>query len=133
MKKSSILIYIFLFILIMTSGCSSFMHGVTQAQSRDHYIKVDEKTKNFGFKRVQYIIKFRKNVIRNFIEEKGLPDYIYDYKKDDEEGHKRDGFIFYYLKEGKAYDFMAKSWRPDSVRIIEIKEFTQFEKNRFGI
>ncbi len=133
MKKRSILISVFLVVLIMTSGCASYMHGYTESRARDQYLKVDEKTKNFGFKRIQYIIGFRKDAIRNFIEEKGFPDYIYGYKKDDKEGHKRKGFIFYYLNEGKAYDFMEKSWRPDSARIIEIREFTQFEKSRFGM
>jgi hypothetical protein len=133
MKKRSIIISMVLVVLILTTGCSGYMHGYTKSRARDQYLKVDEKTENFGFKRLQYIIGFRKDAIRNFIEEKGLPDYIYEYKKDDEEGHKREGFIFYYLNEGKAYDFMEKSWKPDSARMIEIREFTKFEKSRFGI
>ena len=109
------------------------MHGWTKSRARNQYLKVDEKTENFGFKRVQYIIGYRGDAIRNFIEEKGLPDYIHEYKKDDGEGHKREGFVFYYLTEEKAYDFMEKSWRPDSARIIEIREFSEFEKSRFGM
>ena len=133
MKKSSILISVIFVVLICAAGCSSYMHGYTQSRARDQYLKVDEKTENFGYKRIQYIIGFRKDAIRNFIEEKGFPGYLFEYKKEDEEGKKRDGFIFYYLNEDKAYNFMEKNWKPDSARIIEIRDFTEFEKSRFGI
>lgn len=109
------------------------MHGYTKSSARDHYLKVDDKKHNFGFKRIEYIIGYRGKAIANFLEEKGCPDYIFEYEKEDKKGDEREGFIFYYLNENKAYDFMEKNWRPDSARIVEIRDLTLFERNRFGI
>ena len=133
MKKTVLLTILFLLTVAMITGCSGFKHGYTKAQARDQYLKVDAKAENFGFERVQAIIDYRGGAIDNFILEKGYPDYLYEYEKEDQEGDEREGFIFYYLEEGKAYDFMEKSWKPNSARMVEIREFTEFEKKRFGI
>ena len=70
----------------------------------------------------------RKYAVKYFIEEKGLPNFIYEYEKDG-----REGFVFYYIQEGKAYDFLEQNWRPTSAKLIDIRQFSDFDKERFGI
>ena len=124
---------LFTFLFLITAGCASYMHGYTQSRAMGQYLKVDEQRQNFGFQRVHYIIGFRGEAIGSFIDEKGFPDYLYEYEKEDSEGAEREGFVFYYLDDGKAYDFMEKTWAPTSAQLVDIRKLTAFEKNRFGI
>lgn len=104
------------------------MHGYTQSQAMGNYMKVDPESENFGYKRVTYIMGFRGFAVKSFIEEKGFPDYLHEYKKD-----RKEAFIFYYLQEGQAYEFVAQNWQPDSVKNTEIRDFSEFEMKRFGL
>ena len=121
-------ISLILILITLLSGCAGFQHGYNKSRAINQYLKVNENSENFGYQRVQQIIGFRQDAIKNFIEEKGLPDFIYEYEKDG-----REGFVFYYIQEGKAYDFLEQNWRPTSAKLIDIREFTDFEKKRFGI
>ncbi len=80
------------------------MHGFTKARAQNQYLKVDEKNQNFGFKRILYIVGFRGSAIKTFLEEKGMPDYLYEFTEDG-----REGFIFYYLKTETAFVFKEHS------------------------
>lgn len=133
MKKPITLTFLFLVVSITFSGCSSYMHGYTKSEAKNQYMKIDVKKENFGFQRINYIIKFRGDAVADFIDEKGYPDFLYEYEKLDSKGDEREGFIFYYFEEDKAYDFMEENWQPTSARIVEIREFSKFEKDRFGM
>jgi hypothetical protein len=128
MMKIIKVISLILTLIIFFSGCAGFKHGYNKSRAFNQYLKVNEISDNFGYQRVQQIMGFRKDAVKNFIEEKGLPNFIYEYEKDG-----REGFVFYYIQEGKAYDFLEQNWRPDSANLIDIREFTDFEKERFGI
>jgi hypothetical protein len=113
---------------LILAGCSSYMHGYTSDAARGNHLKVDEATRSFGYKRITYIIGFRGEGIKAFIEEKGMPGYLYEFKQG-----KREGFIFYYLKERQAYVFVEESWRPDSARLVETRSLNENELRRFGL
>lgn len=115
-----------IFILLIISGCSNLKYGYTKAQAENKYLKVDVDNENFGYKRVTYIVAYRGDAIDSFIKEKGYPDFLYEFKTEDKEG-----FTFFYLKEGKAFVFVSKSWNPANIENTEIREFTDFEKRRF--
>jgi hypothetical protein len=115
-------------IITLVSGCASGMHGYTKSQARNQYMQVMVENDSFGYKRIKYIAGFRGAAIKSFLEENGYPDYLYEYKSE-----KREGFIFYYIENNKAYDFREKNWQPDSASIIEIREINEFERKRFGI
>lgn len=104
------------------------MHGYTKRRAQNHYLRVDPSTENLGYKRVGYIVGFRGQGIGSFIEENGYPDYLYEFEE-----NGREGFIFYYLKHRKAYVFLEKNWRPTSAHLLEIRELTPLEKQRFGV
>jgi len=125
--RNTPIISLTLILVTLLSGCAGFQHGFYKGRAIDQYLKVNEVTENFGYQRVQQIIGFRKNAIENFIAEKGYPDFIYEYKKDG-----REGFLFYFIEEGNAYDFVEQSWRPTSTKLVDVREFTDFEKKRFG-
>ena len=63
------------------TGCSSYMHGYTQHAAFGKYMLVDAETEIFCYERITYIIAFRGAGIASFIEEKGYPDYLHEYKK----------------------------------------------------
>ena len=113
---------------MLLGGCASSGHGYTKNSARNQYMHVSQETKSFGYKRVGYIMGFRGFAIKSFIEEKGYPDYLHEYKSDG-----RECFIFYYIEKDKAYVFKEKNWRPNSAGIIEIRKLNEFEKNRFDI
>ena len=127
-KKKMIRFGILVSLLVLLGGCASGMHGYTKARAQNKYMEVSEERQSFGFKRIGYIKGFRGDAIVDFIVEKGLPDYLYEYEK-----NGREGFIFYYIKLEKAFDFIEQNWRPTSVEIVEIRGFTDFERDRFGI
>lgn len=95
MKRQSIKLFLLIIAVLTISSCSSYMYGYTKLSARDQYLKVDEKIHNFGFKRIEYIVGYRGKAIATFLEEKGYPDYIFEYEKEDKEGDKREGFIFF--------------------------------------
>ncbi len=57
------------------------MHGYTKSAAQNQYMQVSEERQSFGFKRVCYIQGFRGEAVTDFIVEKGLPDYLYEYEK----------------------------------------------------
>lgn len=115
-------------LIALFTGCAGFGHGYYKARARDQYLRVDKSADNFGYKRVQQITEFRKDAVKSFLEENGMPDYLYEYESND-----REGFVFYYIKKRKAYDFIEQNWRPTSAKLVKIREFTDFEKSRFGL
>ena len=127
MKRITV-ISLVLILITLLSGCAGFQHGYNKSRAINQYLKVNENSENFGYQRVQQIMGFRKYAVKYFIEEKGLPNFIYEYEKDG-----REGFVFYYIQEGKAYDFLEQNWRPTSAKLIDIRQFSDFDKERFGI
>lgn len=127
MKRIRFLLGLSFFVTLL-SGCSSFMHGYTSREARNHYLHVDVNGENFGFKRIGYIAGHHGRAVSSLIEEKGYPDYLYETKTDG-----RDSFIFYYLSEENAYIFVEQSWLAGSAKIVAIRSFTEFERARFGM
>ena len=105
------------------SGCSSYMHGYTSQRAMGKYLLVDKTTESFGYKRITYIEGFRPPML-GFIENKGLPDFIYEFKN--EQG--REGVNLYYVGRNVAYVFVTRDWRPDSMYLKEERALTDYEK-----
>ena len=128
MKRDKLIRFLVLLsLLIFIGACAGYMHGYTKRDAQNQYMKVDKESQSFGFKRVSYIEELRGKAITGFLEEKGIPDYLYEFTEDG-----RGGFIFYYLNSETAFVFLERSWRPDSVSLIDIRHFNHFEKMRFG-
>ena len=127
-KSRSLILCLSLLVILVTAGCSGFMHGYTSSDAEGKYLKVNPDSKNFGYQRLQYIIGFRGKTLENFIDEKGYPDYTYEYKEDG-----KDRIILYYLAQEKAFVFLEQNWRPSSIKVVEIRKFTDFEKSRFDL
>ncbi len=100
------------------------MYGATMSKAMDRYLIVDEATKNFGYKRMQYNINYNLNFLNIFIKEHGLPEMIFEYEN--EKG--RNGIKMYYMKENVAYVFEYRSWKPDSLYLKEQRAMTEYEK-----
>ena len=129
MKRDTLIRFLALLSLIIFFGaCAGYMHGYTKREAQNQYMKVDKESHSFGFKRISYIEEYRGAAITGFLEEKGMPDYLYEFTEDG-----REGFIFYYLNTETAFVFLQRSWRPDSVSLIDIRHFNHSEKMRFGI
>jgi hypothetical protein len=115
-----------LILSITLGGCSAFMHGYTSRQAKDHYLIVDKVSKNFGYKRVQYMVSFHRGELKSFIEEKGLPNYIYEFSE-----ANRAGVSLLYTESDAVYVFKEQSWEPSSIKMIGIRKLNDFEKIRF--
>lgn len=116
------------FIILALSACSSFMHGYTSQAAMNQYLQVDEARDSFGFERLQYTIGYRGAAFRDFIEERGTPDYIYEYVE-----NERAHINLYYVGSDTAYIFKEQNWRPTSLELIMMRHLTTSEKARFGI
>jgi hypothetical protein len=128
MRKKLIQLSLIIYMLLSMTACAAYMLGYTEPRAVNQYMKVDATNKNFGFKRVSYNVKSRGPTLKEFIKEKGMPDYLYEFR----EGG-RAGFIFYYLQSDTAYVFKESSWRLDSASLVDIRCLNQFEKKRFGL
>lgn len=109
-------------LVCLLGGCSAAMHGYTQRNALDRYLLVDKATESFGYKRVTYIQGFRPPM-KGFIENKGLPDFIYEFKND--EG--REGVNLYYVGKNKVYIFVERDWRPDSMYLKDDRGLDEYE------
>lgn len=128
MRNSILVLLILLVASILSTGCSTAMHGYTSREAQNRYMIVDADTESFGYKRLTYIVGYRGASISYFIDEKGFPDYLYEFVE-----NRRQGFIFYYLNEDRSYVFLEQNWSPDSAVNTEIRWITDLEKSRFGI
>jgi hypothetical protein len=122
MKHRVLLIIGSLSLVCLLGGCSAAMHGYTQRQALDRYLLVDKTTESFGYKRVTYIQGFRPPM-KGFIENKGLPDFIYEFKNN--EG--REGVNLYYVEKNKVYIFVTRDWRPDSIYLKDDRGLNEYE------
>lgn len=114
-------------IVWLLAACAAFQYGYSDALARDQYLQVAGKD-SFGFKRIQLIRKFHGAKVESFLSEKGLPQYIFEFK---ENGKK--GVAMYYLAEEKAYIFQEKTWNQNSLSLLGIRDLTEFEYQRFGL
>lgn len=117
---------IIIILAITLGGCSAFMHGYTSRQAQNHYLFVDKASNNFGYKRVQYMVGFHRGELKSFIEEKGLPNYIYEFSE-----ANRAGVSLFYTGSDAVYVFKEQSWSPDSIKMIGIRKLNDFERARF--
>jgi hypothetical protein len=114
-----------LILVLAGTGCSSFMHGYTKRQALDRYLLVDQAADNLGARRLRYIQGFRPPM-RGFVENHGLPDFIYEFK---EKG--REGVTLFYVRRDVAYVFVEHDWRPDSIYLRDERALTDYEKMTF--
>lgn len=68
---------------VCISGCNSFMHGYTEKKAMNAYYLVTGDNNNFGDKRIKYNRGFhRHSALENFLDCKGLPAFIFEYKNE---------------------------------------------------
>jgi TPR repeat protein len=131
MKKRSALLalpYLTLPLFIFLSACYPWMYGYTKPRAQNQYLKIDTTNNNFGSKRFSLIQKYYGSPIKTFVKQNGIPDYLYEFF---EEG--RDGFIFYYIPSNRACIFKKRSWRLDSIYLVQTRNINEVEKKRFEI
>jgi len=109
-------------------GCTGFMHGYTAPLSMNQMLFVEKNKDNFGYKRINYMIGFHREGIKNFISEKGYPNYIYEFKE-----NGRYCATLFYTNENKAYIFKEQNWQPQSFVMVQSREINDDEKRRFGV
>jgi hypothetical protein len=84
MKGNLVLGLCTIFLAVCISGCNAFMHGYTQEKAMNAYYLVTGDEKNFGDKRIKYNRGFHHNsALDIFLECKGLPTFIFEYKNED--------------------------------------------------
>ncbi len=115
-------------LLLNVAGCSSFMHGYTSTAAQNQLLMVDKEKESFGYKRLEYIKGYHGAGITAFIDEKGLPDYLYEFSDDG-----RDCAAFYYIAENRVYLFKEMTWNPSSFAFVGMRELNDFEKKRFNL
>ena len=109
--------------LFILTGCSSYMLGYTEMRAMDRYLSVNKSTESFGFKRMKYNMGYNSS-LKGFIEEHGLPDFIFEYKN--KKG--RNGIKMFYVKKDIAYVFESQSWMSNSLDLKEHRPLTEYEK-----
>ncbi len=109
-------------------GCASYMYGWTDHEARNQYLIVDDSRNSLGYRRLQYIQRYRGAAIRDFIAEKGAPNYILEYTED-----RRDHMLLYYLDKEQAFHFRALSRNPHSMVLLQVRPLNDMERNRFGL
>ena len=63
------------------TGCKAFMHGYTEDKAQNAYYLVTGNEDNFGDRRIRYNKAFhRHSQLSSFLECKGHPAFIYEYK-----------------------------------------------------
>lgn len=103
-----LIFYLFFAFLSMVYllGCKAFKHGYTWSKAENSYNLVTGDKNNFGDKRLDYNKGFHRNSqLSNFLDcncnDRGLPDFIYEYKSD----LKRRGIKLFYIKLDSAFVF----------------------------
>ncbi|MFT3844054.1 MAG: hypothetical protein QM725_03300 [Lacibacter sp.] len=93
-------------LVLLSVGCNSFMHGYTWNKAENSYHIVTGDKTNFGDRRLKYNKGFHKHsALSNFLDcksnNRGLPDFIYEYKTED----KRRGIKLFYIKPDSVFVF----------------------------
>lgn len=82
------------------------MHGATWSEAKNSYNLVTGNENNFGDRRLDYNKGFHNHsALSNFLNckcnDRGLPDFIYEYQTDD----KRRGIRLFYVSRDSAFIF----------------------------
>lgn len=109
-------------IAIGLSGCAWLDYQETKLHSGSLYLQVDAEARNFGYQRLMINCRYREPVDA-FVQEHGLPDFIYEYNK-----ATREGIRLFYLEENRVYDFLEQGSSPNSATLLDQREPTSFEK-----
>jgi lipopolysaccharide export LptBFGC system permease protein LptF len=119
-KPTLLLVSMIVFIL---TGCASYMHGYTERKAMDRYLLVNEATESFGYKRMQYNMGYNRS-LKGFIEEHGLPDFIFEYKNKKDRG----GIKMFYAEKDIVYVYESHSWVANSLYLKKHRPLTDYEK-----
>ena len=101
------------------SGCGSSMHGYTEEKALNRYVLIDEKGKNFGYKRLRYITAFFE--LEPFLVINGKPDFLYE-----EEIRGRKRFSLFYVESNSVIVMSGKNFGGGL--IFEERQLTAYEK-----
>lgn len=108
--------------LFLFTGCNAFMYGYTYDKSVNSYNNVTGDKHNLGDRRVKYVKGFhRRSQLENFLDCKGLPSFIYEYKTENKcRGIKLfyapidSVFIFEEPKKGNLHSVLKESRKMDN-------------------
>ena len=108
--------------LFLPAGCAWLDYQETKLHSGSLYLPVDAETRNFGYERLMINCRLR-DVVNEFVQSHGYPEFIYEYNKADQNGIR-----LFYLKEDQVYDFLERGVSPNSAALVEQRAPTSFEK-----
>ncbi|MBI4824877.1 MAG: tetratricopeptide repeat protein [Nitrospirae bacterium] len=115
------------FLLLSLFGCGATMHGWTQSDAIGRHMIVNKDSNSLGYRRVQYNSSYY-NPLNNFINDKGLPDLIYE----DYEGNDHIIYI-YYIESNTVYEFKADGKWPDSLYQRKNRPISDYELQTYKI
>ena len=108
--------------LVLQSGCAWLDYQDTKLRSGSIYLPVNAEAQNFGYQRLMINCRYREPV-NAFIQQRGLPDFIFEYNK-----AAREGIRLFYLDEDRVADFLEQGMSPDSATLIEYRPLDSYEK-----
>lgn len=109
-------------LLVLQSGCAWLDYQDTKLHSGSIYLPVNAEAKNFGYQRLMINCRYREPV-NTFIQQHGLPDFIFEYNK-----AAREGIRLFYLDEDKVADFLEQGMSPNSATLLEYRPLDSYER-----
>ena len=108
--------------IMLLTGCSSFMYGYTHDRALDSYQLVSGE-ESFGARRIRYILGHNPG-LKDLVDEKGLPDFLYEYVSDE----KTDSVRLYYVASDLVYVLESTSrWQANSLALADERSFSSYE------
>lgn len=119
-------------ITISLFSCKAFMHGYTWDKAQNAYYLVTGDKNNFGDKRLKYNKGFHNHsALSNFLDckcnDKGLPDFIYEYKSDT----KCRGIQLFYVQRDSVFVFEEPRKNNRKSVLKESRKMDAYERQTF--
>ncbi len=119
----------FILLLLFAVSCKPFSYGYSHNKANNQYNLITGNKKNLGDKRIKYTKSlYKKSELGNFLNcacnERGLPDFIYEYEKSD----KCRGIKLFYLQQDSVFVFEEPKKNRFSSVLQASRKMTDNEK-----
>jgi hypothetical protein len=112
---------------LLFASCAAWHYGYTQRDALNRYMLIKGNKDNFVDRRLRYHRDIHKYELRTFLQIKGNPAFIYEYRS----AQKRDGIQLYYPARDSVYVFEAISKHSLHMSLLNVREMNDAERHLY--